>query len=170
MSLYVDANVLVRLYLQLPGHRGILDQISVRSARAAWPLPVTDLLRFEVTNAIHRMVFESRSGGQWRVTPESAVLGLAEFSQHQEEGVFLRRSPLTLAEIELEYRRERQAAGIAVAKARGIYKGRRPGTTRAHPQRARELRMRGLAVAEIANALGVSERTAYRYLGIVSAA
>lgn len=103
MSLYVDANVLVRLYLQLPGHRGILDQITAKSARAAWPLPVTDLLRFEVTNAIHRMVFESRSGGQWRVTPESAVLGLAEFSQHQEEGVFLRRSPLTLAEIEPEF-------------------------------------------------------------------
>jgi predicted nucleic acid-binding protein len=103
MSLYVDANVLVRLYLQLPGHSGILNRISVRSARAEWPLPVTDLLRFEVTNAIHRMVFESRSGGQWRVTPESAVLGLAEFSQHQEEGVFLRRSPLTLAEIEPEF-------------------------------------------------------------------
>jgi predicted nucleic acid-binding protein len=103
MSLYVDANVLVRLYLQLPGHRGILDQISARNARAAWPLPVTDLLRFEVTNAIHRMVFESRSGGQWRVSAESAALGLAEFSQHEEEGVFLKRSPLTLAELEPEF-------------------------------------------------------------------
>jgi DNA invertase Pin-like site-specific DNA recombinase len=69
-----------------------------------------------------------------------------------------------LAEIELEYRRERQAAGIAVAKARGVYKGRRPGTTKAHPDRARHLRTRGLTVAEIANALSVSERTAYRYL------
>ena len=36
-----------------------------------------------------------------------------------------------LAEIESEYRRERQAAGIAVAKERGIYRGRRPGTTKA---------------------------------------
>ena len=103
MSLYVDANVLVRLYLQLPGHRGIFDQISIKSARAAWPLPVTDLLRFEVTNAIHRMVFESRAGGQWRVTSESAALGLAEFSQHEEQGVFLRRCPLALAELEPEF-------------------------------------------------------------------
>jgi DNA invertase Pin-like site-specific DNA recombinase len=73
-----------------------------------------------------------------------------------------------LAEIELEYRRERQAAGIAVAKARGVYKGRRPGTTKAHPDRARHLRTRGLTVAEITNALNVSQRTAYRYLRTAS--
>lgn len=103
MRVYADANVLVRLYLQLPSHREILDQIMLKSVRKAWPLPVTDLLRFEVTNAIHRMVFESRSGGQWRVTVESAALGLAEFSQHQEEGTLLKRSPLTLAELEPEF-------------------------------------------------------------------
>lgn len=37
-----------------------------------------------------------------------------------------------LAEIEQEYRRERQAAGIAVAKRRGVYQGRTKGTTKAH--------------------------------------
>jgi DNA invertase Pin-like site-specific DNA recombinase len=70
-----------------------------------------------------------------------------------------------LAEIEWEYRRERQAAGIAVAKARGVYRGRRPGTTKAQPQRAQTLRQRGLTVVEIATALGVSDRTVFRYLG-----
>jgi DNA invertase Pin-like site-specific DNA recombinase len=69
-----------------------------------------------------------------------------------------------LAEIEWEYRRERQAAGIAVAKARGIYRGRQRGTTKATPQRAQILRQRGLTVLEIATALGVSERTVFRYL------
>jgi DNA invertase Pin-like site-specific DNA recombinase len=69
-----------------------------------------------------------------------------------------------LAEIELEYRRERQVAGIKVAKERGIYKGRQKGTTKAKPQRARELRDRGLTVAEIANVLNTSERTVFRYL------
>lgn len=69
-----------------------------------------------------------------------------------------------LAEIELEYRRERQAAGIKVAKAHGAYQGRKNGTTKARPGRARELRNRGLTVAEIATSLGVSERTAFRYL------
>jgi DNA invertase Pin-like site-specific DNA recombinase len=69
-----------------------------------------------------------------------------------------------LAEIELEYRRERQAAGIAVAKRRGVYHGRQKGTTKARPSRARRLRDRGLSVAEIAHALAISDRTVFRYL------
>ena len=69
-----------------------------------------------------------------------------------------------LAEIELEYRRERQAAGIAVAKRRGVYRGRRKGTTKRKPDRARQLRDRGLSVSEIAQTLAVSDRTVFRYL------
>jgi DNA invertase Pin-like site-specific DNA recombinase len=69
-----------------------------------------------------------------------------------------------LAEIELEYRRERQAAGIALAKRKGIYKGRRRGTTKAQPARARELYANGLTVPEIANAMAISKRTVFRYL------
>jgi DNA invertase Pin-like site-specific DNA recombinase len=69
-----------------------------------------------------------------------------------------------LAEIETEYRRERQAAGVTVAKAHGVYHGRQKGTTKAQPQRAQTLRQRGLTILEIATALGVSERTVFRYL------
>jgi DNA invertase Pin-like site-specific DNA recombinase len=69
-----------------------------------------------------------------------------------------------LAEIEMEYRHERQAAGIAVAKRRGVYRGRQKGTTKAKPHRATVLRHQGLTVPEIANALQVSERTIFRYL------
>lgn len=71
-----------------------------------------------------------------------------------------------LAEVELEYRRERQAAGIKVAKKKGIYQGRALGTTKAKPQRARSLRSQGLTVPEIANALSVSERTIFRYFDL----
>jgi DNA invertase Pin-like site-specific DNA recombinase len=71
---------------------------------------------------------------------------------------------LGLAEIELEYRQERQAAGIEVAKRKGIYKGRRKGTTKAEPARAMQLRARGLKVSEIAQAMGTSRRTVQRYL------
>jgi DNA invertase Pin-like site-specific DNA recombinase len=69
-----------------------------------------------------------------------------------------------LAEIEQEYRRERQAAGIAVAKRKGRYHGRAEGTTKAHPVRARLLHERGFTVAEIRQALQISPRTVYRYL------
>ena len=75
---------------------------------------------------------------------------------------------LGLAEIELEYRRERQAAGIQVAKKKGSYKGRKKGTTKSKPDRAKELRDKGLTVAEIGQALGVSERTAFRYFELLA--
>jgi DNA invertase Pin-like site-specific DNA recombinase len=72
---------------------------------------------------------------------------------------------LGFAEMEWEYRAERQQAGIAVAKRQGVYTGRQSGTTKAKPDRAKELRDSGLAAPEIAKAMGISIRTVYRYLG-----
>ncbi|HMO84681.1 MAG TPA: recombinase family protein, partial [Lacipirellulaceae bacterium] len=69
-----------------------------------------------------------------------------------------------VAQMEQETRRERQAAGIAAAKAAGVYLGRRPGTTKAKPARAQQLRDRGLTIAEIALSMGVSIRTVHHYL------
>ena len=69
-----------------------------------------------------------------------------------------------IAEIELQHTRERQAAGIALARKRGVYTGRRPDTTKAAPARAKALRKQKLTVPEIAQALGVKERTVYNYL------
>jgi len=71
---------------------------------------------------------------------------------------------LGIAEMERESIRERQAAGIAAAKERGVYRGRKRGTLKAKPKRAKELRDRGLTDAEIAVALGISRRTVQRYL------
>lgn len=73
-----------------------------------------------------------------------------------------------IAEMEWQHTRERQAAGIALAKQRGVYTGRHKGTTKAAPARAQALRQQGLTVAEIANALGVKERTVYSYLRATS--
>jgi len=69
-----------------------------------------------------------------------------------------------VAEMEQQTRRERQAAGIAAAKEAGIYIGRKPGTTKAKPARAKRLADKGLTHGEIATALGVSRRTVIRYL------
>ena len=44
------------------------------------------------------------------------------------------------------------------------YRGRKNGTTKAKPAWARKLREQGLNNVEIAKALGVSRRTAVRYL------
>ena len=77
---------------------------------------------------------------------------------------------LGIAEMEQEVRRERQAIGIKAAKARGVYIGRQSGTTKAKPQRARQLRDKGLTAEEIATAMAVSIRTVFRYLGTASGA
>jgi DNA invertase Pin-like site-specific DNA recombinase len=79
------------------------------------------------------------------------------------EGRMIGAVMLGLAEIELEFRAERQAAGIGV-KRKGVYRGRQKGTTKPKPQRAAELRAKGLKLGEIAQALGTSRRTVQRYL------
>ncbi|MBM3967822.1 MAG: recombinase family protein, partial [Planctomycetes bacterium] len=63
-----------------------------------------------------------------------------------------------------EFRRERQAAGIEVARKKGLFKGRQKGTTKAKPKRANELKSQGLTAPEIAKAMGTSLRTVWRYL------
>lgn len=71
---------------------------------------------------------------------------------------------LGVAEMEQETRRERQTAGIQVAKAKGVYKGRKPGTLKAKPERAKKLRDDGLTLREIGAAMKLSHSTVLRYL------
>ena len=61
-----------------------------------------------------------------------------------------------VAEMEQQTRRERQAAGIAVAKRNGVYRGRKAGSLKADAARALALRSKGLNDTEIATALGVA--------------
>ncbi len=70
-----------------------------------------------------------------------------------------------VAQFETETRRDRQAAGIAVAKEKGAYVGRKRGAVKAgvDPAQAIELRNKGLTHEEVAKVLGVSLRTAVRY-------
>ena len=66
------------------------------------------------------------------------------------------------AEFETNLRRERQMEGIAKAKVRGVYKGRKRTIDRA---RVRELRAAGERPAAIARTLGISRQSVYRALG-----
>lgn len=71
-----------------------------------------------------------------------------------------------MAKWEKQNIRERQAAGIEVAKRNGVYRGRLPGAVKAgvKPERAVKLRKKGLENGEIAKVMGVSIRTVIRYL------
>lgn len=66
-----------------------------------------------------------------------------------------------VAELEREFIRDRQSAGIAAAKARGVYKGR-PRSIDADA--ILRLAAEGLGPTEIGTRLGVSRMTVYRAL------
>lgn len=66
------------------------------------------------------------------------------------------------AEFETSLRRERQAEGIAKAKAAGVYKGR-PSSI--DVTKVRDLRQKGLGPSEIAKSLNIGRASVYRILG-----
>ncbi|MDF1726334.1 MAG: recombinase family protein [Sulfitobacter sp.] len=65
------------------------------------------------------------------------------------------------AEFERNIIRQRQAEGIAKAKQRGVYKGRKKKTD---DNRIRKMKSEGHGATEIAETLGVSRMTVYRAL------
>ena len=64
--------------------------------------------------------------------------------------------------MEQQTRKERQSAGIAVAKKEGKYKGRKAGTTKAKPSDIAALEKRGFSKSEIAKQLGIGVSSVYR--------
>lgn len=71
------------------------------------------------------------------------------------------------AEFETNLRRERQLEGISAAKARGVYKGRKPSIDAAEVRRLHDVDK--LGPAAIARQLGIGRASVYRLLGRTSA-
>ena len=68
-----------------------------------------------------------------------------------------------VAEMELQNNKERQAAGIALAKKRGVYKGRKTGTTKLDPDEIQQL-IKNIKPKQIAKLKDVSTKTVYNTL------
>jgi DNA invertase Pin-like site-specific DNA recombinase len=66
------------------------------------------------------------------------------------------------AEFETNLRRERQLEGIASAKARGAYKGRKPSID---PAEIKKMKADGMGPSAIAKALKIGRASVYRVLG-----
>jgi predicted nucleic acid-binding protein len=103
MTTYVDANALVRYYLNMPGREHLVATLSDPAVTEAWPVPVTDLVRFEVSNALERMVFESRHGGMVSITPEMVMVAHTDFEADMARKRLFLQVPITLADIETEF-------------------------------------------------------------------
>lgn len=65
-------------------------------------------------------------------------------------------------EFESNLRKERQMEGIAKAKEKGVYKGRKPSVD---VEKVRELKAEGLGASAIAQELGIGRASVYRALG-----
>jgi DNA invertase Pin-like site-specific DNA recombinase len=63
--------------------------------------------------------------------------------------------------MERKFIRERQQAGIEAAKAKGIYKGRKPSIP---VERVRQMQAAGHGPSAIAKALGISRMSVHRAL------
>ena len=69
-----------------------------------------------------------------------------------------------VAEFERSLIKERQREGIAIAKAKGKYKGRKPSLTPEQVKEVRTLKQAGETIAEIARRYNVSRPSIYRAL------
>ena len=68
------------------------------------------------------------------------------------------------SEFERSLIRERQREGIALAKTKGVYKGRKPVLTASQVAEARERVEQGIPKAKVAREFGVSRQTLYNVL------
>ena len=68
------------------------------------------------------------------------------------------------AEFERALLRERQREGIALAKQRGVYRGRKKALTAEQVQVLRQRAQAGEAKTALAQAFGISRETVYQYL------
>jgi len=68
------------------------------------------------------------------------------------------------AEFERALLRERQREGIALAKQRGVYRGRKPRLTAVQISLLRQRAAAGEPKAQLARELGISRETLYQYL------
>lgn len=67
-------------------------------------------------------------------------------------------------EFERELIRERQREGIAIAKAKGVYRGRKRALTPDQVIEVTQLALNGMPKAELARTYGISRETLYQYL------
>ena len=69
-----------------------------------------------------------------------------------------------VGEFERALIRERQREGIAIAKTKGVYKGRKPSLNEGMKLKLREMVANGMSKTEIAKNLAISRASVYKYL------
>jgi len=100
MSAFADTNFFTNIWTNL-AHSDEAHDLFGGLLERNGHLPVTRLLRMEITNSLNRLVFETRNGSQIiRVTPEAAMAAKGQFDDDLEKGDFLQWA--MISEMELE--------------------------------------------------------------------
>ncbi|MEX2044614.1 MAG: hypothetical protein WD941_04620 [Opitutus sp.] len=97
MKPYLDTNFLLRVFLDYEETDSALA--GFRAMRAKGGCPTTWLHRIEYANALHLMVFQTRSGGLPRVTPQIAAIAQADFDAALSNGEGLEEASLAGTEL-----------------------------------------------------------------------
>jgi DNA invertase Pin-like site-specific DNA recombinase len=70
------------------------------------------------------------------------------------------------AEFERSIIKERQREGIAIAKQKGIYMGRKPALAEKEAEEIRQRAAAGEDKTKLAREYGISRQSVYRYIGL----
>lgn len=156
---------------ELAGHgceRIFQDQASGTSRVRAGLVEMLQFVRDGDTIVVSRLDRFARSlTDLFQLLDELSRKGVAFQCVHQSIDTSSSTGKLTLAilgavaEFENDIRRERQRAGIAKAKANGVYKGRSAGIDAG---RVRALAAQGMSAGVIASELGCHRQSVYRLL------
>ena len=144
------------------------DQASGTSRARAGLIEMLQFVRDGDTIVVSRLDRFARSlTDLFQLLDELNRKGVAFQCVHQSIDTGTSTGKLTLAilgavaEFENDIRRERQRAGIAKAKANGVYRGRRAGID---SLRIRKLAAQGMSVSAIASELGCHRQSIYRLI------
>ena len=103
MRPYADTNFFTRYYLEMEESPIVTALTEQAERRGALALPVSWLLRMEICNAFQLHIFQGRSPGQKRVTPEQAAAAMAAFRDDLEQRVLVRAVSLAITDLERQF-------------------------------------------------------------------
>ena len=112
---------------------------------------------YELHNIINRLINKGVS-----VQFQKENLNFNAFKKADPISILLLNVLGSVAQFEREIIKERQAEGIAKAKAKGVYKGRKPALTDIEVKQLNDAIKQGKTKAQVASQFGVSIPTVYR--------
>ena len=104
MPVYSDTNLLVRLYAEMPDTAETLQRFEKLRRDRGTRLPITWLHQLEMANALQQLVFLARQGRGIRMSPERAIIALADFDADLAAGQGLFHATVAVTELVREAR------------------------------------------------------------------